>query len=272
LNVQPYDPLASEWQPYRGLYGAKDILHPEAGPCFICEGRYLVHEALKAARDGSLEVLSVLTTPRSVHEFEELLPAGTILLLAEDALLEQVLGFAFHRGVLCCVKRPPAPPAERLLAARQLVVLPRLDNVDNLGQILRTAAALGMDGVLMDRGPGPFERRTVRVSMGAAWRIPILQTPELEDWLERWRRFAPGEVVGAALTASAMDARLWAPAPRTALVLGPEDKGLDPAWLDRCDRQVIIPMARAMDSLNVAAAGAILMHCMTTARLPVGAE
>lgn len=270
MNVQSCDPQAPEWQPYQGLHGSKDVIHPEAGPCFICEGRYLVEEALKAARDGSLQILSVLTTPRSTHEFEGRLPAGAALLIAEEALLEQFLGFAFHRGVLCCVKRPSDPPGERILAARHLVVLPRLDNVDNLGQILRTAAALGMDAVLMDRGPGPFERRTVRVSMGAAWRIPVLQTRELEDWLERWRQFAPGEVVGAALTPSAMDARAWIPAARTALVLGPEDKGLDDPWLDRCDRHVIIPMARAMDSLNVAAAGAILMHRMTVTEGPPG--
>lgn len=254
------DPV--ECQPYMGLYGSKDAHHLVAGPCFICEGRYLVDEALKAARTGSLRVLSVLATLTAARTFEGRLPEGVALLVADEAALENLLGFAFHRGVLCCVQRPPDPNAAVILEARRLVVLPRLDNVDNLGQILRTAAAMGMDAVLTGRGPGPFDRRTVRVSMGAAWRIPVLQAEEPGDWIACWREHAPGEVVGAALVPSAMDAADWRPHPRTALVLGPEDKGLDADWLARCDRHVVIPMARAMDSLNVAAAGAILMHRM----------
>lgn len=255
-----FDPV--ECQPYLDLYGSKVAHHPVAGPCFICEGRYLVDEAFKAARAGSLRVLSVLATPTAARTFEDHLPGGVILLVTEEAALEGLLGFAFHRGVLCCVQRPPDPEEAVMMAARRLVVLPRLDNVDNLGQILRTAAALGMDAVLTGRGPGPFDRRTVRVSMGAAWRIPVLQTSEPEIWLDRWRAHAPGEVAGAALVPAALDAADWRPHPRTALVLGPEDKGLDGDWLARCDRHVVIPMARAMDSLNVAAAGAILMHRM----------
>jgi tRNA G18 (ribose-2'-O)-methylase SpoU len=182
--------------------------------------------------------------------------------MAEDDVLERILGFPFHRGVLCCVQRPPEPSIESILSARRLVVLPRLDNVDNLGQILRSATALGIDAVLVGQGPSPFERRTVRVSMGAVWRLPVLQTANLTSLLERWRAHAPGEIVGAALKETALDARDWVPASRTALVLGPEDKGLDTRWMDLCDRHVMIPMARGMDSLNVAAAGAILMHRM----------
>jgi tRNA G18 (ribose-2'-O)-methylase SpoU len=79
-----------------------------------------------------------------------------------------------------------------------------------------------------------------------------------------WRAAEPGsEVVAAALTETAEDARLWRPAARCALVMGPEDTGLDAEHLARCDRAVAIPMASGMDSLNVAAAGAILMFRMT---------
>lgn len=264
------DPLSAldsvDGQPYQDLYGSKEARHPLAGPCFICEGRYLVDEALKAARSGSLRVLSVLATPAAARSFEDRLPEGANLLVAEDEQLERLLGFAFHRGVLCCVQRPPDPDEAVILEARRLLVLPHLDNVDNLGQLLRTAAALGMDAILMGRGPGPFDRRTVRVSMGAAWRIPVLQADSPQTWLARWRTHAPGEVVGAALLPTALDAMEWRPHRRTALVLGPEDKGLDADWLAQCDRQVMIPMARAMDSLNVAAAGAILMHRMAAAQ------
>jgi tRNA G18 (ribose-2'-O)-methylase SpoU len=224
-----------------------------------------VDEALKAGREGNLRVLSVLTSPRLIQDWLPLLPAGTRLLAAEDAFLEELLGFPFHRGVLCCVQRPPAVEELRILQARRLLVLPRLDNVDNLGQLLRSAAALGMDAVVVGQGPSPFERRTIRVSMGAAWRIPILSSEDLPALLALWKSYdptTPAEVVGAALVENAQAASLWQPAPRTALVLGPEDRGLDSGWLARCDRHVVIPMAKDMDSLNVAAAGAILMFRM----------
>ncbi|HWQ08538.1 MAG TPA: RNA methyltransferase [Holophaga sp.] len=255
-----------ELQPYGSLYGSKEAVHPSAGACFICEGRYLVREALASGRDGKLNVLSVLSSQAQAEDWRALLPSGTRLLVAEASFLEELLGFQFHRGVLCCVQQPPPPDEARLLGADCLLVLPRLDNVDNLGQLLRTAAALGVDAIAVGRGPGPFERRTVRVSMGAAWRIPVSVGQDLPGLLARWRAWdpsRPAEVVGAALVPGALPAHLWHPAPRTALVLGPEDRGLDADWLAACDRHVVIPMANAMDSLNVAAAGAILMFRMT---------
>jgi len=113
------------------------------------------------------------------------------------------------------------------------------------------------------RGPGVFERRTVRVSMGAAWALPVIQRPDPAPLLEAWRARPPaGEIVGAALAAGATDAHAWRPLSRTALVLGPEGYGLDETWMKRCDRLVAIPMARGVDSLNVAAAGAILMFAL----------
>lgn len=253
--------LDLDFLPYRHLHGAKGSLHPEAGPCFVCEGRFLVESALAAGREGKLRILSVLATPEASEALVPLMPAGTQALSLEEEDLQALVGFPFHRGVLCAVATPPEPPVEQLLAARRLVVLPHVDNVDNLGLILRSAAALGMDGVLAGRGPGVFERRTVRVSMGAAWTVPVWQREDPGPLLEKWHE-GGGKIVGAALSPEALDARRWQPEDRTALVLGPEAHGLDAAWLERCDRLVAIPMANRMDSLNVAAAGAILMFRM----------
>lgn len=247
-------------EPYFHLHGAKGSFHPDHGPCFVCEGRFLVEEALKAHQAGRLKVISVLTTPRVAPNID--LPEGVERLEADEADLEKLLGFAFHRGLLCAVATPSEPPETELLAARRLVVLPQVDNVDNLGSVLRSAAALGIDAVLAGRGPGVFERRTVRVSMGAAWKLPVWQREDPAPLLEAWRA-GGGEVVGAALVPGATLLRDWKPQSRTALLLGPESTGLDAAWLARCERKVVIPMAREMDSLNLAAAGAILMSRMT---------
>lgn len=259
--MEAMNPNDSDLQPYRSLHGAKVSLHPEAGPCFICEGRFLVESALAAGRAGRLRILSLLATPEALEALTPQIPPDTLALCLEAEDLQALVGFPFHRGVLCAVATPPEPPVAQLLAARRLVVLPHVDNVDNLGLILRSAAALGMDGVLTGRGPGVFERRTVRVSMGAAWTVPVWQREDPGPMLEQWRE-GGGEIVGAALSPEALDARQWQPEDRTALVLGPEAHGLDAAWLERCDRLVAIPMANRMDSLNVAAAGAILMFRM----------
>jgi tRNA G18 (ribose-2'-O)-methylase SpoU len=191
------------------------------------------------------------------------LPAGTELLAAESEVLSGLAGFPFHRGLMACAKVPPPPSEAALHAARHLLVLPRLYDSENLGLLLRSAAALGLDGVLAGPGPGQWTRRTVRVSMGAVWRIPVWRTEQPWEILADWKAAEAGsEIVAAALVPDAEDARTWRPTPRCALVMGPEDTGLDAESLARCDRAVAIPMASGMDSLNVAAAGAILMFRM----------
>jgi tRNA G18 (ribose-2'-O)-methylase SpoU len=150
-----------------------------------------------------------------------------------------------------------------LFKVRRLLVLPRLYDSENLGLLLRSAAALGLDGVLAGPGPGQWTRRTVRVSMGAVWRIPVWRSEDPWGLLADWRAAKPeSEVIAAALTQGAVDARDWRPLHRCALVMGPEDTGLDSGQMALCDRTVAIPMSSGMDSLNVAAAGAILMFRM----------
>ncbi|HEX9081895.1 MAG TPA: RNA methyltransferase [Holophagaceae bacterium] len=257
--MSAFDP----WTPYRDLRFAGTREHPEVGPCFVAEGRILVEDLLASAIRGGPRVVSVAATPAAAEALRERLPGGTELLVAEASWISELAGFPFHRGVLACAAVPPSPPEEVLLDTRRLLVLPRLHDSENLGLLLRSAAALGLEGVLAGPGPGLWSRRTVRVSMGAVWRIPVWRTEEPWDLLERWRARVPGsEAVAAALVPGAEVAGAWRPSSRCALVMGPEDTGLAPEQVARCDRAVAIPMASGMDSLNVAAAGAILMFQM----------
>jgi tRNA G18 (ribose-2'-O)-methylase SpoU len=251
--------------PYGDLRAAGTLAVPGQGACFLCEGRTLVEEALKAAHRGGLRMVSVLATPAAAPAFAGRLPAGTELLEAEPAAISRHAGFAFHRGVMALVAVPPEPSERRLPACARLLVLPQTRDVENLGLLIRSAAALGLDGVLAGAGPDLWNRRTVRVSMGAVWKIPVWRREDPAAWLEAWREGTGSEVVGAALGPGSLDVRAWRPAPRTALVLGEEGPGLDAAWLARCDRLVRIPMHAGVDSLNVAAAGAILMHVLAGA-------
>ncbi len=251
------------WEPYRDLRFAGTREHPDHGTCFIAEGRILVEDLLWAGRAGRMTVISVAATTSAAAEVRDLLPVGTDLLTAEPAALSELAGFPFHRGLMACAQVPLPPPVPALREASHLLVLPRLYDSENLGLLLRSAAALGLDGVLAGPGPGLWTRRTVRVSMGAVWRIPVWRTQDPWGLLGDWKLAAPGsEVIAAALTKGAEDARDWRPSPRCALVMGPEDIGLEGAQLTQCDRAVAIPMASGMDSLNVAAAGAILMFRM----------
>jgi tRNA G18 (ribose-2'-O)-methylase SpoU len=258
--MMAFDP----WDPYRDLRFAGTREHPEHGTCFIAEGRILVEDLLGAARAGQVKVISVAATPTAAAEVRDGLPSGVELLVAEPAVLSGLAGFPFHRGLMACAKVPEPPPLEALPLTRRLLVLPRLYDSENLGLLLRSAAALGMDGVLAGPGPGLWTRRTVRVSMGSVWRIPVWRVEDPWAPLAAWKAACSGaEIVAAALTPLADDARCWRPPARCALVMGPEDTGLDAAQLAQCDRAVAIPMASGMDSLNVAAAGAILMFRMT---------
>lgn len=251
------------WDPYRDLRFAGTREHPEHGTCFIAEGRILVEDLLEAGRSGRVKVISVAATTAAGLALRDRLPEGTELLTAAPAALSELAGFPFHRGLMACAQVPAPPPAAALCGARRLLVLPRLYDSENLGLLLRSAAALGLDGVLAGPGPGQWTRRTVRVSMGAVWRIPVWRADDPWGLLADWRGAVPGsEIIAAALVPGAEDAHAWRPAARCALVLGPEDTGLDADALARCDRAVAIPMASGMDSLNVAAAGAILMFRM----------
>jgi tRNA G18 (ribose-2'-O)-methylase SpoU len=251
------------WAPYRDLRFAGTREHPEHGTCFIAEGRILVEDLLAAARAGRMKVISVAATTTAGADLRERLPAGTALLTAEPHDLSVLAGFPFHRGLMACAQVPEPPPVVALREAGRLLVLPRLYDSENLGLLLRSAAALGLDGVLAGPGPGLWTRRTVRVSMGAVWRIPVWRSEDPWGLLAEWKVGEPGsEVIAAALIPGAVEARAWRPAPRCALVMGPEDTGLEEAQLALCDRAVVIPMASGMDSLNVAAAGAILMYRM----------
>ncbi|MBI1751990.1 MAG: RNA methyltransferase [Acidobacteria bacterium] len=257
--MSAFDP----WDPYRDLRFAGTRQHPEHGACFIAEGRILVEDLLDAARKGDVRIISVAATTAAAAELQGRLPAGVELLAAEPGALSELAGFPFHRGLMACAQVPPPAPESKLLEVRRLLVLPRLYDSENLGLLLRSAAALGLEGVLAGPGPGQWTRRTVRVSMGAAWRIPVWRAEDPWALLAAWKAAEEGsEVIAAALDAGAEDARVWRPASRCALVMGPEDRGLDAGQIACCDRAVAIPMASGMDSLNVAAAGAILMFRM----------
>jgi tRNA G18 (ribose-2'-O)-methylase SpoU len=247
--------------PYRSLKATNETRWLEQ---FVVEGERLV-ERLLASR---FSVLSLLVTDRHEPRLGMAVPETVPVYVLPHEWIDKLVGFRFHRGVLACGQRQPWPPFGKILEDRSgpltLVVCPKLSNPDNLGTIARIGDVFGIDGILAGpECPDPFSRRVLRVSMGAVLALPVIAEEGLArtaDTLMRER----GVEFWAAVADPAADPfdRLERPQ-RLALVLGDEDRGIDPEWLRRCHRLVTVPMRKDAKSLNVAVAAGILLYRLT---------
>ena len=223
---------------------------------FIAESPKVIARAL----DAGYEPVSLLLERRHVEgEAKDIVARCDVpVYVAPLDVLTRLVGFQLTRGVLCAMRRKLEPTLEEVGAdARRVVVLEDVMNPTNVGAIFRSAAALGMDAVLLTSAcADPLYRRAARVSMGNVFFIPWTRVGE--DWSARLR------VLGFKTAAMALnddavsvsDPRLAAE-PRLAVVLGTEGDGLAPRTIADCDYAVRIPMSRGVDSLNVAAASAV---------------
>lgn len=184
---------------------------------------------------------------------------------ADNALLEQLTGFALSRGVLAVMRRPVLPTVEEVCAgAKRIAVLEDIMDAANVGAIFRSAAALGMDAVLVTpRCSDPLLRRAARVSMGTVFQIPWTYIgTDSSDWPENGMKklrelgFSTASMALSHDTVSIGDPRLKT-AEKLAVLLGTEGTGLSEETIRSSDFTVKIPMFHGVDSLNVAAASAV---------------
>ena len=182
---------------------------------------------------------------------------------AEESVLAQLTGFHLTRGMLCAMRRPKLPSVEEVCrSARRIVVLENVMNPTNIGAIFRSAAALGMDAVLLTcAGSDPLYRRASRVSMGNVFLIPWTYLPEEGDWTQLLRALGFRTVAMALRDDSVrLDDPRLAAEEKLAIVMGTEGDGLASTTIASCDYTVKIPMYRGVDSLNVAAASAVAFY------------
>ena len=226
---------------------------------FIAESPKVIHRAL----DGGYVPVSMLMERKDIDgsaaEIIARCPEIPVY-TADEELLCNLTGYHLTRGVLCAMKRPPLPTlAETIGNARRVAVLDNVQNPTNVGAILRSAAALGMDAVLLTPGcSDPLYRRAARVSMGTVFQIPWTFFPEGKPWYAQLRElgFKSAALALKDDTLSIDDPRLLQEE-KLAVVLGSEGDGLSDASIDGCDYTVKIPMYHDVDSLNVAAASAV---------------
>ena len=229
--------------------------HPEEG-IFIAESPKVIERAL----DAGCVPLSVLVEDKHVDgEAKEVLArCGDIPVFAAPFdLLTQLTGFKLTRGLLCAMRRPaPLSVEEVCRDARRVAVLENVMNPTNIGAIIRSAAALNIDAVLLTYGcSDPLYRRAIRVSMGTVFQVPWA-------WLEgdvaqlKALGFKTAAMALSDNSVSIKDKQLLAEE-KLAIVLGTEGDGLAEATIANCDYTVRIPMTHGVDSLNVAAASAV---------------
>ncbi len=244
--------------PYIGL---REAVLRRSTTAFIAEGELVIRRALAAGYD----VESLLVSPRAAEALADVLPPGVPVYVAAAGLVEELTGFHVHRGALAAVQRRPEPAPEVVLrAASRVVVVEDVVDHANLGAIIRTAAGLGWDAVLVShRSADPLYRRAVKASMGAVFAVPWARLPErvdLRTLLVGWRIAAMALTPGAA-TLDEFGASVG-PTDRVALLFGTEGHGLSTGWLEQADQAVVIPMASGIDSLNVAAAAAVACYAL----------
>ncbi|MBX3442922.1 MAG: RNA methyltransferase [Planctomyces sp.] len=231
-------------------------------------GRFVVegHRCVRRLLDSRFETVSVLGSERRVHLIESDVPPEIPLYVVSEELARELIGFNFHAGVMACGQRGPSPSWDDVLPTDPqtpalVVGCPRITDPDNLGGLIRLCSGFGATAIGLHPGCcDPFSRRVLRVSMGNAFHLPIVESRDLAADLTRLRDERGFEIAAAVLDDAARPLAACVRPNRLVLLLGNEADGLDSSWIDLSDWKVVIPMADQADSLNVTVAAGIMLH------------
>jgi len=229
---------------------------------FIAEGKVVLNVLFAAARFVPESVLVLESRLQGLAETLHLAPPSMPVYVAPQAVMDVIAGFHIHRGILAIGRKREADEPQALVASLPhralVVVLVGLSNHDNVGAIFRNAAAFGAAAVMLDAGCcDPLYRKSIRVSVGAALKVPFAIAPDAGDIAALLDRQGFEQV--ALSPGGTTDIRDAARPDRVAIYLGTEGEGLPHSLMSRL-RTVRIGMAPGFDSLNVAAASAIALH------------
>ena len=272
--IRVHDPADPEIEPYLKVRD-RDAHGRDGRPGLFIGESPMVIEAMLRER---IVVRSILASERHAERAAAMIASSSVaragipeptVLLADDPVLDAVVGFNIHRGFLAVAERPPeravrdvVPP---LGADAALLVVEECNNIDNIGQLFRNAAALGCSAVVLSPTcHDPLYRKSVRVSCGGVLRVPFARSSDWEADLEWLRGPAGVMLVGAtgagectlaeaAAVVQALRPRRWA------VVVGAEYSGLSEQALAACHLRARIPMAAGMDSLNLGVAAGVFL-------------
>lgn len=262
LNIRHVTSLDyEELAPYRTL--RRPMEHMQQG-IFVAEGEKVVRRLV----ESDLDLVSMLMTPRwyqlLVADLQKCMVPSITIYIAEKELLQTIVGFPLHQGIMAVGKVPDEPQLEEVLKLLPnpcfLVALDGLVNAENVGLIVRNCAAFGVDVILVGQSSSsPYLRRAVRNSMGAVFSIPVLHVGTLAPYLRKIgekhgiRMILAHPSEGQTLEKADLRGNIC-------VVFGNEGAGLSPEILELSDTRISIPMKNNLDSLNVASASAVLLY------------
>lgn len=250
----------------------RPVEHRDQG-IFVAEGEKVVHRLL----DSDFEVLSLLLPEKWYAHYSNLIaqrPEPQIdVFIAEKEVLEKLTGYTFFQGVLAVGRVPKVVSLDQVIDSapkpRLFVALDEISNAPNMGGLIRSCVAFGVDALVVgETCCSPYLRRAVRSSMGTIFKLPIVESMNLRE--------SVGIMKGAGMRTIAAhvrsDQRSVSKVDFTGdsvVVLGNEENGISPSVLELCDEQVAIPMQNEVDSLNVGTAGAIFLYEVSRQRAKV---
>jgi len=264
MNIIPLaDPLDCRLDPYRDMK-REDVRR--RGEWFIAEGSLVVQRLLAS----DYETVSVLAEPNRVDWVRSLVKPETPILIVSAALIQEVAGFNFHRGLLACGRRSVFESSQRLMDVTDpgqiALAAVAVSDMENLGSLIRTAAAMGIDRLILNRQSiDPLCRRVLRVSMGAALKMRFYDWESPEQWLQENERRGVWLTIATTLGDDSIPMGQVTRHPAFAsrpklIVMGNEADGLPDSIQAACTVRAQIPMATGIDSLNVSVAGAIAIY------------
>ena len=247
--------------PYRTLRRPLD--HQRKG-IFVAEGEKVVRRLL----ESSLDALTVLLTPEWLEELRPLLEKRSDdlrVFVAQKALVEEIVGYNLHQGLMAVARIPrPMNLREALAQVRHpalFVAVDGLTNAENLGALVRNCAAFDVDVLLVgETSSSPYLRRAVRNSMGTVFTLPVVHLTNLAESLSELKSRHGMRVIAAHPHAEPSAPHQASMSSDCCIVLGSEGEGLRASVLSECDDLVAIPMHKGVDSLNVASASAVFLY------------
>lgn len=247
----------------RRLEPFREIRHrnwTEQSGWFIAEGPILLEQLLAS----DFACLSVLVEDKFLPRFEDQIPDTVEVFVLSSELVDQLVGFKFHRGVIACGSRRELLSISQvhgIESTNTLAALTGIHDPENLGGILRNCAGLGIRQVLL--GPenaDPFSRRALRVAMGTTFELQLIRSENLVDDLQLLKNQFGVQSYATAICPQSIPLEQVRRSHPAAVLFGNEKKGLPQEVVDACDHQIQIQMHLGVDSLNVNVAAGIILH------------
>jgi tRNA G18 (ribose-2'-O)-methylase SpoU len=235
---------------------------------FVAEGLKVTHKLLLS----NLEIVSMFALPEYYDNYRELIDSKNIpeemQYTCDKALMESVVGYRLHTGVMAIAKQPADCPLNEL--GSRIVILNGIINAENVGSIIRNCVAFGIDSMIVDNySCSPYLRRAVRVSMGTVFSMKVTHTNNLIDTLNQLKNGRGYKLISAEITNNSTDITKVELNDKLALIFGSEGYGVFREVLEVSDDIVKIPISSDVSSLNVASSSAVIMFyfCLKTGNL-----